>query len=202
MLQYCMNIKRVKQQLSSLALSMFRKDFFGIYHGSISAKLESNVFVINTRDTVFDSFDEKDMIELYFRKDYRWKDASIDADIHHHIYKQITEAKFITFTMPPFTTAYSLHADVIIPKDYFGYKELGKIKIHDSKNFKGWYERAATEIPYYFLSHDTDIMVIRGYGIYAYNRDLSQLAKRLAILEKSCRLLLLNSSVSELDLDY
>jgi len=197
-----MNKNRVKQQLSSLALSMFRKDFFGIYHGSISAKLESNLFIINTRDAIFDSFDEHDMIELYFRKDYRWNDASIDADIHQHIYKQITEAKFITFSMPPFTTAYSLHADTIIPKDYFGHKELGRIEIHDPKNFEGWYERAATEIPYFFLSHNTDIMVIRGYGVYAYNRDLSQLVKRLAILEKSCRLLMLNSSISQLDLDY
>ncbi len=197
-----MNKIRVKKQLSLLALSMFRKDFFGIYHGSISAKLESNLFVINTRDTIFDSFDEKSMIELYYRKDYRWNEASIDAEIHQHIYKQITEAKFITFSMPPFTTAYSLHCNVIIPKDYFGYKELGNIQIHDPKSFEGWYDRAATEIPYYFLSNNTDIMVIKGYGVYAYNRDLHLLAKRLAILEKSCRLLLLNSSISQLDLDF
>jgi L-fuculose-phosphate aldolase len=197
-----MNVQRVKKQLSVLALSMFRKDFFGIYHGSISAKIEPGLFVINTRDTVFDSFDEQSMIELYYKKDYRWKDASIDADIHQHIYKQLTEAKFITFSMPPFTTAYSLQTNVIIPKDYFGYRELGKIEIHDPKNFEGWYERAATEIPFYFLSNKTDIMVIRGYGVYSYNRDLLQMAKRLAILEKSCRLLMLNSSVSKLDLDF
>jgi L-fuculose-phosphate aldolase len=197
-----MNIPRVKKQLSKLALAMFRKDFFGIYHGSISAKLEPGLFVINTRDTIFDSFDEQSMIELYYKKDYRWKEASIDADIHQHIYKQLTEAKFITFSMPPFTTAYSLQANVIIPKDYFGFKELGKIKVHDPKNFEGWYERAATEIPYYFLSNKTDIMVVRGYGVYAYNRDLLGMAKRLAILEKSCRLLMLNSSVSQLELDF
>jgi L-fuculose-phosphate aldolase len=34
-------------------------------------------------------------------------------------------------------------------------------------------------------------MVIRGYGVYSYNRDIHEMAKKLAILEKSCRLLML-----------
>jgi len=190
-----MNKQRVKKQLSSLSLSMFRKDFLGLYHGSLSAKLERNLFVINTCDAVFDSLDEQSMIELYYRKDYRWKDASIDADIHQHIYKQISEAKFISFTMPPFAIAYSLYSDTIIPKDYFGYMELGEIKVYDPKNFDDWYERASTEIPHYFLSHKTDLMIIKGYGVLSYNRDISQLSKRLAILEKSCRILMLGNSL-------
>ena len=37
-------------------------------------------------------------------------------------------------------------------------------------------------------------MVIRGYGVYAYNRDLHEMAKKLAILEKSCRLLMLDNT--------
>lgn len=61
----------LKKQLSSLALSMFRKDFFGIFHGSISAKTESNRFIINTKEAVFDAIDDTSLIELYFKKDYR-----------------------------------------------------------------------------------------------------------------------------------
>ncbi len=197
-----MNYQRVKKQLSSLALSMFRKDFFGIYHGSISAKLESNLFVINTRDSIFDSLDETSMIELYYNKDYRWNDASIDADIHMNIYKQITDAKFITFSMPPFTTAYSLNHEIIKPKDYFGHEEIGTIEVHDPKHFDDWYDRAATEIAHYFISRRTNIMIIKGYGVYAYNRDLPTLAKRLAVLEKSCRMLMLDSSMGKMDLDF
>jgi len=52
-----MNKDNLKNKLSALALSMFRKDFFGIYHGSISAKTESNRFVINTKEAIFDSID-------------------------------------------------------------------------------------------------------------------------------------------------
>jgi L-fuculose-phosphate aldolase len=92
--------------------------------------------------------------------------------------------------MPPFTSAYALRYNIITPKDYFGYKELKNISVYDPKNFDDWYERASSEISKYFATNKTNIMVIKGYGVYAFNRDISQMAKELAILEKSCRLLL------------
>ena len=196
-----MNKQHLKNQLSTLALSMFRKDFFGIYHGSISAKTESNRFVINTKEAVFDSLDKDSLIELYFKKDYRWNQASIDAQIHYSIYSQISDAKFICFTMPPFTTAYSLKHNMISPKDYFGYKDIGTIDIIDPKQFDDWYLRAQSEITYYFQTRKTNIMVIRGYGVYAFNRDMHDMAKQLAVLEKSCRLLMLDGSVTDHNFD-
>jgi L-fuculose-phosphate aldolase len=192
-----MNKQHIKQKLSSLALSMFRKDFFGIYHGSLSAKTEQSRFIINTKEAVFDALDEHALIELYFKQDYRWNQASMDAPIHHSIYSQITEAKFICFSMPQFTTAYSLNHNIITPKDYFGYRELGSIEIFNPKQFDDWYERAQSEIAYYFQTKKTNIMVIRGYGVYAYSRDLHEMAKKLAILEKSCRLLMLDDKSAQ-----
>lgn len=196
-----MDKQNIKRQLASFALSMFRKDFFGIYHGSLSAKLDINLFAINTRNAIFDSIGESNLIELFYNKDYRWKEASIDALIHHGIYRQISDAKYITFTMPPFTTAFSLNHSIIIPKDYFGFKEFGQITIYDPKKFDDWYERAATEIPKYFQNHNTSIMVIRGYGVYAYSRDIHAMAKQLSILERSCRILMLDHSQARLDID-
>ena len=191
-----MNKTHLKKQLANLSLSMFRKDFFGIYHGSLSAKTETGRFIINTKEAIFDALDEKSLIELYFKKDYRWKQASIDADIHHSIYSNISEAKFICFTMPQFTTAYSLTHNIITPMDYFGYEELGSIEIYSPKQFEDWYDRAQSEITLYFQTQTTNIIVIRGYGVYAYSRDLHEMAKKLAILEKSCRLLMLNDTSS------
>lgn len=192
-----MNKEHLQNKLSKLALSMFRKDFFGIFHGSISAKTESNRFIINTKEAIFDALDDNSLIELYYKKDYRWNQASIDSNIHHSIYSQISDAKFICFSMPPFTTAYSLDHNIITPKDYFGYMELGSIEIVDPRNFDDWYERASSEIAYYFQSKKTDIMVIRGYGVYTFNRDIHEMAKKIAILEKSCRLLLLDNTKND-----
>ena len=196
-----MNRDKLKEKLSTLSLAMFRKDFFGIYHGSISAKTESNRFIINTKETVFDAIDKDNLIELYFKKDYRWNQASLDAKIHFNIYSQISEAKFVCFSMPPFTTAYSLEHNIISPKDYFGHKEIGSIEIVDPKEFDNWYDRAETEIAHYFQTKKTNIMVIRGYGVYTFNRDVHEMAKKLAILEKSCRLLMLDSENTNFNFD-
>ncbi len=196
-----MNRQTLKTKLSTLALSMFRKDFFGIYHGSLSAKTESNRFIINTKEAVFDAIDETNLIELYFKKDYRWNQASIDSKIHFSIYSQISEAKFICFSMPPFTTAYSLKHNIISPKDYFGHKEIGSIEIFDPKQFDDWYDRAESEIAYYFQTNKINIMVIRGYGVYTYNRDLHEMAKQLAVLEKSCRLLMIEHEEKDYGFD-
>lgn len=168
---------------------MFRKNFFGIFHGSISARVEHNKFIINTKDAIFDGLKASDLIELYSKKDYRWNEASIDADIHLNIYKNISEAKYICYSMPPFLTAYSLTNDVIVPRDYFGATTFERIQVYDPKQFEDWYERADVEIYRYMMEKKTNIMVIRGYGVYAYDRDMHQIAKAIAVLENSCRLL-------------
>ena len=196
-----MNRSNLKNQLSTLALSMFRKDFFGIYHGSLSAKTESNRFIINTKEAIFDDINEENLIELYFKKDYRWNQASIDAKIHYNIYSQISDAKFISFSMAPFTSSYALEHNIIEPKDYFGHKDVGSVKIFDPKQFDDWYDRAESEITYYLQTNKTNIMVIRGYGVYAYNRDLHEMAKQLAVLEKSCRILMLDKNNNDISFD-
>ncbi len=185
-----MNKANIRAQLKQLALSFFRKGFFGIYHGSISAKTENSRFMINTKDALFDSLDEKSLIELYFQKDYRWKQASIDADIHNAIYEAMSDAKFVCFATPPNITAYALKHNVITPKDYFGTQIVGNIEIYDPKSFEDWYDRASSEIAHYFQTHKTNIMVIRGYGVFAFHRDIAEIAKLIAITEESCRLLL------------
>ncbi|MBL0709234.1 MAG: hypothetical protein JJW00_09310, partial [Sulfurimonas sp.] len=76
-----------------------------------------------------------------------------------------------------------------VPKDYFGAKQFDSIEIYNPKQFEDWYERADIEIYRYMKDKKTNIMVIKGYGIYVYDRDMLQLAKTIALLENSCKLL-------------
>jgi len=181
----------LRSELVKISHSMFQKDFFGLYHGSISAKTDNNRFIINKKESIFNQIENNDFLELGQNRDYRWKVASMDATIHSQIYSLISDAKFISFTMPPYTTSYSFNHSVISPQDYFGHKEFKGISIYDPKCFEDWYDRASSEIPQYFMQNQTNIIVIKGYGVYAYSRDLHAMTKSLAILEKSCRLLML-----------
>lgn len=180
---------QITKDIKNVALAMFRKNFLGVFHGSISAKIEKNRIIINKKSAIFDDLSEDKIIQLSSKKDYRWEEASIDASIHFNIYKNIPEAKFICYAMPPFTSAYALTHDIIIPKDYFGGKKFDSIEVYNPKNFEDWYERADIEIPKYMKENKTDTIIIRGYGIYTYDRDIFQIAKNIAILENSCRVL-------------
>jgi len=187
--------KATVTQLSDLSLTMFRKNFFGIYHGSISAKLNQDSFLINTNDAIFDRMSSNSFCTLHLKKqDYRWKMASLESHIHASIYTNIHEAKYIAFGMPVYTTAYTLDHDSIIFEDYFGKMTFGQIPIYNPDDFSTWYTRNALEITKYLKNSPDKVMVIKGVGVYVYDRDINELVKKIAILENSCRLLSIRTS--------
>ncbi|OUR70505.1 hypothetical protein A9Q76_07360 [Arcobacter sp. 31_11_sub10_T18] len=187
--------KNTVKLLSDLSLTMFRKSFFGIYHGAISAKVDHTSFIINTSDAIFDEMCDKSFCELFVnKKDYRWKMASMEAKIHAEIYDNIHEAKYVAFGVPIYTTAYTLEHDEIVLEDYFGKTTFGTIPVIDPGDYKTWYKRNASEVTEYLKNAKEHIMVIKGVGTYVYDRDINELVRKVAILENSCRLLSIKSS--------
>ena len=187
--------KSTVKLLADLSLTMFRKNFFGIYHGSISAKIDQHDFMINTSDAIFDEMDENSFCSLNISKqDYRWHIASMESHIHATIYANIHEAKYIAFGMPIYTTAYTLNHNKIVLEDFFGKTTFGEISIYNPGDFSTWYKRNALEITKYLKESDNNIMVIKGIGTYVYDRDIHELVKKIAILENSCRLLSIKTS--------
>lgn len=192
-----MELEHSINEIKTISLSMFRKNFFGVFHGSISARVEKNHFIINKQNAIFDNLKDDDLTLLSSKKDYRWNEASLDADIHLNIYKNINEARFVCYAMPPYATAYAMKHEKIVPKDYFGYMRFNEILVYDPKQYDDWYERAETEIYRYMLEKNTNIIIVKGYGIYAYSRSPQLLAKEIALLENSCKLLHLTSGYSD-----
>ena len=184
-----MDLLHSTNEIKKISLSMFRKNFFGVFHGSISARVEKNQFIINKQSAIFDDLQDSDLTLLSSKKDYRWNDASLDADIHLNIYKNINEAKFVCYAMPPYVTAYAMKHEKIAPKDYFGCMRFNEILVYDPKQFDDWYERAETEIYRAMIEKNTNVVVIKGYGVYAYSGSPQLLAKDIALLENSCKLL-------------
>jgi L-fuculose-phosphate aldolase len=190
--------KNIVKHLSDISLTLFRKNFFGIYHGSISKKIDNNTFIINKKNAIFDEMDTNSFCKLIMNNsDYSWKLASLDVKIHNVIYSQIHEAKYIACGMPPYTTAYALEHNKIVLEDYFGQTTFSKILVHDPDDFKTWYDRNHIEIPTLMKESGNNILVIKGVGVYVYDRDMNELVKRIAILENSCRLLALKSQFKE-----
>ena len=52
------------KELQHISHSMFTKNYFGVFHGSLSAKTDINAFVINKKEIILDDVDEYDFIRL------------------------------------------------------------------------------------------------------------------------------------------
>lgn len=188
--------KHLIEDITHISRSLFNKNFFSVYHGSISARITASGFIINSRDTILNEVTEDSLVRLDCQKrDYRWSLASMDVHIHENIYESIPNAKYISYTMPPYATAYSLKHGKVLPADYYGKKVLGEVIIYDPKNIDNWLERAPYEIPQFFQKHDTNLLLIKGFGLIAYDRDITEMAKKISILENSCRLLALSANL-------
>ncbi|MBD3790200.1 MAG: class II aldolase/adducin family protein [Campylobacterales bacterium] len=184
------------EDIKHVSLSMFNKNFFGVFHGSISARVSTSGFLINKKNAILDEINEDSLIRLDCQKrDYRWSEANQDVAIHEHIYQNIPSAKYVCYTMPPYATAYSLKHGKVSPADYFGQKILGEVIVYDPKNMDDWLERAPHEIPRFFQKHESHLLLIKGFGLISYDRDIIEMAKKVSILENSCRLLGLSANL-------
>ncbi|SFV61764.1 hypothetical protein MNB_SV-12-940 [hydrothermal vent metagenome] len=185
------------EQIKHISHSMFQKNYFGVFHGSISAKTAVNSFIINKKETILDDVEENCFINLNYSKpkDYRWNEASADVRIHEKIYRLLPSAKYISYTMPPYATAYSLSHKEVIPKDYYGYQILNRVAIYDPKDFSDWHRRAAYEITSFFKKSSDHLLLIKGFGLISYDRDLTEMVKKVAILENSCKLLTIGAII-------
>lgn len=188
--------KHLIDDIQRISHSLFEKNFFGVYHGSISARVASNSFIINSKETILNEVTEESLVKLDCQKrDYRWSLANSDVHIHEHIYESIPNAKYVSYTMPPYATAFSLKHGKVSPQDYYGKQILGEVVVYDPKQFNNWIERAPYEIAQFFQKQDTHLLLIKGFGLIAYDRDITEMAKKIAILENSCRLLALSATL-------
>ena len=188
--------KHLFHDIQHISLSLFHKNFFSVYHGSISARIGPSSFIINSNETILDELTEESLVKLDCQKrDYRWSLANADAHIHEMIYKTIPNAKYVSYTMPPYATAFSLKHGKVSPQDYYGKKVLGDVLVYDPKNIEDWMDRAPHEIQQFFMKHDSHLLLIKGFGVICYDRDITEMAKKLSILENSCKLLALSANL-------
>jgi len=188
--------KHLMEEIQHIALSLFNKNFFSVYHGSISARISEQTFFINSKESILNELTPNALVKLDGNKrDYRWSMATEDVHIHEHIYEQLPNAKYVSYTMPPYATAFSLKHGKVLPQDYYGKQLLGEVIVYDPKNFDTWLERAPFEIAHFFETHESHLLLIKGFGVICYDRDISEMAKKVSILENSCRLLALSATL-------
>jgi len=183
--QYYLNLLKVNSK------ALFDRGFIGLYHGAISAKNTHQSFIINTRESFFNSLDKSSLIELDFNESKIWEMASNESKIHANIYKKLPSAKYVSSIFSSNIVAVSLiYEDCINPIDYYGKTIYGEIPIYDPRQFHDWHERAPHELPLYFQKNNVDFVIVKGIGLYCFKRDIHDMIRSIAILNKTSEILL------------
>jgi len=118
-----------------------------------------------------------------------WEEASDDVKIHAEIYKLHSNTKAIAHIFPINTMTFAeIHHFFLNPLDFIGKQYLNKIPIIEMGNLKEWEENKEFIIAKNL--NNTDIVIIKGYGVFIKTRDIREIIKLASIMENSAFILL------------
>ena len=178
--------EKIKEEYELILETLLQKRFFHTYQTSFSVRTENDRFIINKKDSVFK---EDDMfVEIHYKEDLSWREASRDSHIHSYIYQKVSTAKCIAHIFPINLVTYSLYHHQFKPLDYYGQTIIGRKEIYEIDEIDNFKEQVENII--YPKVQNENIFIIKGYGAYLYDRDLKELAKKASILENSAEILL------------
>jgi len=178
--------EKIKKEYERVLETLAKKGMFHIYQTSFSIRTENDKFIINKKDAMF--LENDIFTEIHYKKDLSWQEASRDAGIHSFIYQNISHAKSIIHIFPINLVTYSLKHGQFKPLDFYGESVIGNKKIYELHNKKHINDEIETIIKNNIFKED--IIIIKGYGAYLFDRDVKELAKKASILENSAHILL------------
>jgi len=178
--------EEIKKDYERILETLTKKGMFHIYQTSFSIRTENDKFVINKNDALF--LEAEMFTEIHYKEDLSWQTASADANIHSFIYQKISTAKCIAHIFPINLVTYSLYHRQFKPLDFYGESIIGNKKIYEVNDEKHFTEEVENIVQKNILKDN--IIIIKGYGAYIYDRDLKELTKKASILENSSKILL------------
>ncbi|EDM24214.1 hypothetical protein FE773_06590 [Caminibacter mediatlanticus TB-2] len=172
-----------------VANELFKKDFLNIGIGSISLKLKADKMLINKKNRIISENDFTLLVNI-LRENMQWEEATDDIKIHSEIYKTYSNIKAIVNIFPKNVMSYAqkYNTTEFIPTDFMGKNTLGKIPIISIKNSQEWEE--TSEFIISKALKESNIVIIRGFGVFIKSRDIREILKLAIILENSAYILL------------
>jgi len=178
--------EKIKTGYEKILDLLTKKGMFHIYQTSFSIRTENDKFIINKNDALF--LEDDIFTEVHYKKDLSWGIASNDVNIHSFIYQKISTAKCIAHIFPINLVTYSLYHGQFKPIDFYGETVIGNKKIFEIENTQHAKEEIENIIKKHIMSNN--IIIIKGYGAYIFDRDPKELTKKASILENSAKILL------------
>ena len=167
-------------ELKQACKMLFKTRCFGVNYGCISAKINSDSFLISQKDLILNEPKDEDFCMLMSNKDLRWEQASEDAQIHFDIYSHHSEAKFVAFSRSPNLLAYMEGKDVLDFKNIYRKYTEEEVQIYKVEQRQDYILKLKNTAHLHFKKR---LLIIEGIGAYSYARSLDELVFALSELE-------------------
>ncbi|MCK5213845.1 MAG: class II aldolase/adducin family protein [Candidatus Omnitrophica bacterium] len=177
-------IIRLKKDIIAIGRLMWEKELASGLNGNISAKLNDEHILLTATKTCLGLLGEKDI--LLMKADGEILDdgkASTETLMHTAIYKSYPEAKAIIHTHTPYTNAYFLENDELLPRIFETKMYLGQVQAVPQET------PAVTDTqPIINALKNNNIMVLKRHGVLAMGSDLFDCFLFLQSLEEAVKI--------------
>jgi L-fuculose-phosphate aldolase len=181
-------INTILDEFNLVAQELFKKNFLSIGLGSISLKLKADQMIINKKNRHYSEEDFYKKLHI-LREDMAWEEASEDVKIHSQIYKENSNIKAVAYIVSLNVMTFAeIHHNSLNPIDFIGKTHLGKIPIIEIGNLQEWEENREFIIAKNLKK--SNVLIIKGLGVYIQTRDIREIIKTAVILDNSASILL------------
>lgn len=153
------------------------------HSGNASIRLGEDIWITPT-GACADTLTVSDLVHVSLHGDIT-PGASLDAPLHRLTYQKQPEASAILHSHGPHSIALTLNGNNYQPIDFEGQYYFNEIPVLDIP-FAEYVEQSPQRVAQ-ALSR-SPIAIVRGHGVYAWGKDLSQVYKWTCSLESSMRI--------------
>jgi L-fuculose-phosphate aldolase len=162
----------------------------GLVHftaGNMSVRQGPSFLITRTGRSLSD-LRRGDLIRVNLKDGSKDGGASTETPVHRALYKVFSAARAVVHAHPPYATALSFDADVIVPVDSDSVI-LPRVPVLTECPYGEGSACVAAKLP--AVMKASAVGLIRGHGAFAVGDSLAQCVGRLTMMENQCRLLFL-----------
>jgi len=176
----------IYEEIIEVGRLLFREGLVSARAGNISRAFGDRIFITRT-GSFMGALSREDIISLPLRETTLLDErASIELEVHRRIILE-TGKPAVVHAHPPHAVTLSISKDLIIPVDSEGRDLIGEVKVLSLKKPSASKElaEAASE-----ALKNSKVVLIRGHGAFAADRELKLAYAHISTLEHSCKILM------------
>lgn len=176
----------IYREIIEVGRLLFREGLVSARAGNVSRAFGDRLFITRT-GSLTGELSHEDIISLPLKgRSILEERASVELEVHRRIILE-TGKPAVVHAHPPHAVALSLSEDTMLPLDSEGKDLVGEVKVLSLEKPSASEELAEAAS---VALKDSKVVLVRGHGAFAADRELKLAYAHISTLEHSCKILM------------